>query len=197
MAKVIGLTGGIACGKSAVADLLRRRGCPVIDADDVAREVLSPGSPGLAAVVEAFGAGVLDDQGLLDRPALAEMVFSDPSARKRLEAITHPRIAALSAERMRDAVAAGAERVFYEAALLVETGRHRDFDALWVVTAPPAAQIDRILARDGLSRAAAEARLAAQLPMDDKVALADVVIDNGGDREALERRVDQALGGAA
>ena len=148
-------------------------------------------------MVEAFGAGVLDDQGLLDRPALAEIVFSDPSARKRLEAITHPRIAALSAERMRDAVAAGAERVFYEAALLVETGRHRDFDALWVVTAPPAAQIDRILARDGLSRAAAEARLAAQLPMDDKVALADVVIDNGGDREALERRVDQALGGAA
>lgn len=195
MAKVIGLTGGIACGKSAVADLLRRRGCPVIDADDVAREVLAPGSAGLAAVVDAFGAGVLDDQGMLVRPALADRVFSDPSARARLEAITHPRIAALSAERMRDALAAGAERVFYEAALLVETGRHRDFDALWVVTAPPATQIARILARDGLSRVAAEARLAAQLPMEDKVALADVVIDNGGDREALERRVDQALGG--
>lgn len=194
MANVIGLTGGIASGKSAVAALLRERGHPVIDADQVSRQVVAPGSEGLAAVVEAFGAGVLDDSGGLDRAALGAIVFGDPDARRRLEAITHPRIGVLSGQQLQAALATGAERVFYEAALLVETGRYKEFSALWVVTAPPGTQIERVMARDGLSHGAAQARLDAQMPLAEKIAVADVVIDNSGDRAALSAAVDAALG---
>ena len=193
LAMIIGLTGGIACGKSSVARILEERGLPVIDADQVARDVVAPGSDGLAAGVDAFGDGVLDAQGGLDRAKLGEIVFADPDARRRLEAITHPRIAAESGRRMQEALAAGAERVFYEAALLVEIGRHKDFGALWVVAAPRESQIERVMARDGLSRADAEARLAAQMPVAEKAAVADVVIDNSGDLAALARAVDDAL----
>ncbi len=193
MAIVIGLTGGIACGKSAVSELLRARGFPVIDADQVARAVVAPGSEGLAAVVEAFGDDLLDSDGGLDRAALAAVVFADPDARRRLEAITHPRIGLVSGQMIQAALATGADRVFYEAALIVETGRYRDFGALWVVTASHDQQIERVVRRDGLSRQAAQARIDAQMPVADKAALADVVIDNSGDLAALSDAVVAAL----
>ncbi len=193
MAKVIGLTGGIACGKSAVAALLRQRGHPVIDADQVARQVVAPGTEGLAAIVERFGEELLNADGSLDRTALGRIVFGDSTARRDLEAITHPRIGQRSGELMRDAALAGAERVFYEAALLVETGRHRQFDSLWVVAAPVELQIERVMARDGLSVDEAKERIDAQMPVADKVAVADVVIDNAGEMGALAEAVDDAL----
>lgn len=193
MTTVIGLTGGIACGKSEVATMLRERGYPVIDADQVARQVVAPGSEGLAAIAAEFGDSVLDGQGGLDRAAMAAIVFSDADARRRLEAITHPRIGALSGDKMQAAAADGAKTIFYEAALLVETGRHTDFGSLWVVTAPTDLQIERVVARDGLSRSGAQARIDAQMPVDEKAALADVVIDNSGGLAELAQNVDRAL----
>ena len=185
MPRVIGLTGGIASGKSAAADVLRGLGVPVVDADRVAREVVAPGQPALAAIREEFGDGVIGADGRLDRAALAKVVFGDAAHRRRLEAITHPAIGARSGEQMRAHFEAGHDVVVYEASLLVETGRHRDFDALLVVTAPQADKLARLRARDGIDEAAARARLEAQLPDSDKVAVADAVIDNSGDLEAL------------
>lgn len=187
---VIGLTGGIACGKSFVADLLTARGAIVVDADRIAREVVEPGTPGLAAVVEAFGPAVLDADGRLDRAALGRRVFGDDAARKRLEGILHPRIAE---ESMRQLAAAAAKKpplVVYDAALLVETGRADAFRPLVVVSAPPAVQMQRLIERDGLDAAAAEARVAAQMPIAEKAARADHVIDNGGSRDATAAQVD-------
>lgn len=193
MATLIGLTGGIASGKSTVAGLLRARGFPVIDADEVAREVVAPGSPALAAIRAEFGDAVIDADGGLDRAAMAARVFADAGARRRLEAITHPAIARLGGERMAAAVRGGAPVVFYEAALLVETGRHKDFDALWVVTAPEQARAARAVARGGLDGPQARARIAAQVSVAEQLAVADVVIDNGADPAALEAAVDRAV----
>lgn len=193
MARVIGLTGGIASGKSAVAAILRRLGVPVVDADQVAREVVAPGSPALDRVREALGDEALGPDGTLDRDAVARLVFADPEQRRRLEAVLHPAIAARSAELLRGLAEAGHPVVAYEAALLVETGRHRDLDALLVVAARPETQAARLMARDGIDAAAASRRLEAQLPLADKVAVADVVIHNDGDWESLERAVRLAL----
>lgn len=187
---VIGLTGGIACGKSAVAALLAERGVPVVDADQGAREVVAPGSDGLAAVVEAFGEGVLAPDGALDRKRLGERVFGDEAARRRLNGILHPRIAQWSAERLGALAAEGRALAVYEAALLVENGAHAALGGLIVVTARPEVQRARLMARDGLDAAAAQARIDAQWPMDRKVAVATEVIDNSGDREALRAQVD-------
>ena len=187
---VVGLTGGIASGKSTVAARLRELGVPVVDADALAREVVAPGTPGLEAIVEAFGAGVLTPEGALDRKALGEVVFADAAARKRLEAITHPRIAAAGHARMASLADHPAPYRVYEAALLVENGLHRAFPALVVVAAEEATQLTRIMARDGLDEAAARARLAAQLPLRDKIAVATDVLRNDGDRAALMAAVD-------
>jgi len=176
--RLIGLTGGIATGKSTFAAALRALGVPVVDADELARAVVAPGTPGLAAVVEAFGPGVLGPGGALDRKALGAMVFADPDARRRLEAITHPAIReAMQAETARLA-AAGHDLAFYDAALLFEVGLDRAMALVVVVDAPPEAQLARLAARDGLTRAQAAARLAAQLPVAEKAARADVVIEN-------------------
>ena len=187
---VIGLTGGIACGKSAVAALLAERGVAVVDADHGAREVVAPGSAGLAAVVEAFGEGVLSPDGTLDRKRVGERVFGDEAARRRLNGILHPRIAQWSAERFMELAAQGAALVIYEAALLVENGAHEALGGLVVVTARPEVQRARLMARDGIDAAAAQARIDAQWPLEKKVAVATEVIDNSGDREALRAQVE-------
>ncbi len=184
----IGLTGGIASGKSTVAKLLAELGVAVIDADALAREVVAPGSDGLREVVQSFGAAVLGADGSLDREALGAIVFGDPEARRKLNAITHPRIGLLSAERIVAAQASASPYVVYEAALLVETGAHKGFAALIVVAADATTQSTRAIARDGSSQEAAQARIAAQLPLADKVAVADYVIHNDGDLAALRGR---------
>ena len=190
---LFGLTGGLASGKSSVAAIFRARGVPVIDADRLAREVVAPGSAGLAAVVEAFGPGVLSADGTLDRAAVAARVFADPAERARLNAILHPRIGALTAERAAALAAAGEPLACYEAALLVENGLADAFRPLVVVAVPEEVQVTRAMARDGATEAEARARIAAQMPLQAKVAVADYVIDTSGERAATERRADEVL----
>jgi len=187
--EVIGLTGGIACGKTAVARLFQARGVPVVDADQVARDVVLPGTEGLAAVVASFGADVLAPDGTLDRKRLGQRVFGDVEARRRLEGILHPRIGAESFARLAALGAEGHGFALYDAALLVENGSHRNFPGLVVVTARPDVQLARLVARDGSTEAEARARVAAQLPLARKVAAATWVVDNSGDRARLEARV--------
>jgi len=172
--------------------MLRALGAAVIDADALAREVVAPGSGGLREVAEAFGPGVVDAEGALDRKKLAAVVFADAAARRRLEAITHPRIAAAARQRAAEAEAAGHRVAFYEAALLVENGTYRGLDGLVVVVAPEAEQVRRVMARDGCTEAEARARLAAQLPAAEKVKVATHVIDNSGGEAATRAQV-QAL----
>ncbi len=189
MAKVIGLTGGIASGKSAVAAELRERGAAVVDADQIARQVVEPGQPALAELVARFGSSIVATDGRLDRKALADKVFADPIARADLNRITHPRIAAAS----QAAIATHAQTapvVFYEAALLVENRAHEWLDGVIVVSAPVDVQQARLMARDRLDETAARGRLAAQLPLEDKLKVATWVIDNRGDRAALTAQVD-------
>ncbi len=190
--RVIGLTGGIGSGKSAVARMFRDLGAEVIDADQVARDVVEPGQPALADLVAAFGPGILGPDGRLDRKRLGERVFADADARKRLNAITHPRIGAETARRIQALGAQGASVVIYEAALLVENGLHAGLGGLVVVSAPEETQIARVVARDGLSEAEARARMAAQLPLAAKIAAATHVIDNSGPLEHTRRQVEQA-----
>lgn len=185
---IIGLTGGIASGKSEVAKVWRAEGVPVVDADRIAREVVAPGSEGLREVVAAFGEGVLASDGSLDREALGQIAFADPDARKRLEAITHPRIGQLSMERLAEAANADSVYAVYEAPLLVETGAHKGLAGLVVVAAPESVQVARVATRDGLDEAAARARIAAQMPLAEKIAAADWVIENGGTLDNLRAR---------
>ncbi len=184
--KRIGLTGGIACGKSSVAELLRRGGVAVIDADAVAREVVAPGTDGLRRIAERFGAAVLTPDGALDRGALGAIVVADPQARADLEAITHPAIRAHIARWFEAQAAGGEAAAVVEAALLVETGSYRHYDGLLVVACSPPVQRTRLMARNGWDAARADKWLAAQLPIAEKVAVADAVIDNGGTPDELE-----------
>lgn len=188
MKPIVGLTGGIASGKSEVASVWRREGVPVVDADRIAREVVAPGSEGLREIVAEFGASVLAPDGSLDREALGRIAFADASARKRLEALSHPRIGKLSLERLAQAASAAVPYVVYEAPLLVETGAHRGLAALVVVAAPADVQVARVVVRDRLDEVAARARIAAQVPLVDKIAVADWVIENEGTLEALRER---------
>lgn len=190
---VFGITGGVGSGKSTVAQHLRSRGVPVIDADQIAREVVVPGSEGLAAVVAAFGPDVLGPDGALDRARLGGIVFASPDKRRVLNAILHPRIAGLTAERIAALTARGEALIGYEAALLVENGLADAFRPLVVVAVAPEVQLARVMARDGLTEPEARARIASQLPLADKVAVADHVIDTSHDLEATLRRVDEVL----
>src|SRR5512133_2691607 len=191
--RVIGLTGGIATGKSTFSALLRARGAPVVDADALARAVVEPGSPALAEIVRTFGPELLQPDGTLDRKRLGDRVFAHPAARRRLEAITHPAIrAAMVAETLRLA-GEGHGLVFYDAPLLYEVGLDAVLDAVVVVWAPVEVQRRRLIARDGLSPADADARLAAQLPVDDKADRADVVIENAGAEVELGPKADRLL----
>ncbi len=190
---VFGLTGGIASGKSTVSAQLRRMGVPVVDADQLARDVVQPGTYGLAKIVETFGPSVLDESGALDRKRMAALVFSDPAARKELNAIVHPAIGEASALALSAHAAAGEPLVCYDAALLVEGGRHEMMRPLVVVTAPEEAQIERSMARDGATREEVEARIAAQMPLWKKVEAADFLIENDAGLEELAARTIEAL----
>ncbi|MCG8425176.1 MAG: dephospho-CoA kinase [Proteobacteria bacterium] len=178
--QVIGLTGGIASGKSTVASMLRDLGAHVVDADQLAHRVVEPGQPALAEIAERFGPGVLTKGGTLDRKKLGAIVFADADARRALEAITHPRIRAASQETIAGLAARGAEIIFYEAALIVEKQLHEQpwMSAVVVVSVPPQTQLDRLLARETIGEDEARARIAAQRPLADKIAVAAHVIDN-------------------
>lgn len=191
MVKVVGLTGGIASGKSTVATLLRERGAAIVDADLLAREVVARGQPALGELVVRFGPAILTADGALDRKALGARVFADPAARADLNRITHPRIAAAAQAAIAAHAAAGVPVVFYEAALLIENGLHRGLDGTIVVSVDAATQAARLAARDNLPPDAVEGRLAAQLPLADKLAVATWVVDNSGDRAALIIAVDR------
>lgn len=190
---LFGLTGGIASGKSAVAARLRARGLPVIDADRLAREVVAVGSEGLAEIVRSFGADVLDAQGALDRKALAARVFADDAKREVLNGITHPRISALTMTRAAELAARGEPLACYEAALLVENGVADMFRPLVVVAAPEDVQVARARIRDRAAEDEVRARVRAQMPLADKVRMADHVIDNVGTLEELHARTDEVL----
>ena len=185
----VGLTGGIASGKSTVSAILAELGAVIIDADALAREVVARGTPGLEAVVEAFGPELLTPEGDLDRPAMGALVFTDPEARKRLEAIIHPlvhqRSAQLEAEAPADAV------VVHDIPLLAEVGRASSFDAVIVVDAPADLQVSRMVEDRGWSREEAVSRIAAQATREDRLAIATHVVDNTGTMAELRRRVEQ------
>lgn len=190
---LFGLTGGVASGKSTVAARFRACGVPVIDADQLAREVVAPGSSGLAAVVEAFGPSVLRSDEQLDREKLAAIVFADPGERRRLNAILHPRIGARTIEIASELEARGEPLACYEAALLVENGLADAFRPLVVVAAPEDVQVERAMRREGWSEEQARARVRAQLPLEEKVKVADYVIDNAGPPDATLRQADEVL----
>lgn len=190
MKPTVGLTGGIACGKSTVARMFREdHAIPVVDADLLAREVVAPGSDGLEAVVDAFGSEFLDAEGGLDRAKMGALVFEDPEKRKLLNSIVHPRIAAAGMQAMQALQSDPAPYLIYEAALLVENELQKMFGALVVVSLQPDVQLQRLMARDASTEAEARARIDSQLPLADKVAVADWVIDNGGTEEQTRARV--------
>jgi dephospho-CoA kinase len=184
----IGLTGGIGSGKSTVSALLAARGAVIVDADRIAREVVEPGTPGLAAVVDAFGPGVLTADGSLDRPALAGIVFADPAARRTLDAIVHPLVRARAAEQ--EAVAPSGAVVVHDVPLLVESGQASSYDLVLVVQADPETRVARLVQR-GLTADDARARIAAQATDEQRRAVADVVLDNSGTPEQLAAQVDR------
>ena len=185
----VGLTGGIASGKSTVSAILAELGAVVIDADALARDVVARGTPGLAAVVAEFGPALLTPDGDLDRPAMGALVFGDPDARRRLEAVIHPlvheRSAQLEAEAAADAV------VVHDIPLLAEVGRAGSFDAVIVVDAPPELQVSRMVQDRGWTRNDAESRIAAQATREDRLAIATHVVDNTGSLEALRDQVER------
>ncbi|MER3543357.1 MAG: dephospho-CoA kinase [Chloroflexota bacterium] len=188
---VIGLTGNIGTGKSTVTRMLADLGATVIDADALAHEVIAPGTPGWHQVVDAFGPEVVAADGAIDRARLAAIVFSDPAALARLEAIIHPLVIQEADRRIR---AIGRGVVVIEAIKLIESGMYRDCDALWVVTARPEQQLERLVRERGMSAAEVQRRMAAQPPQSEKVALADVVIDNSGTPEETRAQVEAAWG---
>jgi dephospho-CoA kinase len=185
---LVGLTGGLATGKSTVSAILRSLGCIIIDADVLAREVVEPGQPALAAIAQEFGAEVLQADGSLDRKRLGAIVFADPARRRRLEAITHPAIRDRYLSQLAALEAQGFEGiVVWDAPVMIESGGYQHVDELVVVVTDAATQRTRALSRDG-DRADAERKIASQMPLADKAALADFVIDNSGTREETEAR---------
>jgi dephospho-CoA kinase len=195
---MVGLTGGIGSGKSEVSRLLAERGAVVVDADLVAREVVQPGSAGLAGVVEEFGEDVLTAEGALDRPALGKRVFADPAALARLNAIVHPLVGHRTAELVEQARSSGAPLVVHDVPLLVENDLGSMYDAVVVVAASPQTQVDRLVRLRGMDAQEARQRIDAQAPLADKLAIADHVLDNDGSLEDLAAQVDElwaVLGG--
>jgi dephospho-CoA kinase len=184
----VGLTGGIGAGKSEVSRRLARHGAVILDADVIAREVVAPGTPGLAQVVAAFGEGVLRPGGSLDRERLGEIVFADPASREKLNAIVHP----LVRERMRqlEEAAGDAAIVVQDIPLLAENGLAGLFDVVVVVDVPPQVQVERLTGR-GMSRPQAEARMRAQATREQRLAIATLVVDNSGTLADLDRRAGE------
>ena len=190
---LFGLTGGIACGKSTVAGRFRDAGITVIDADQIARQAVAPGTSGLSEIIKHFGKEVLRPDGTLDRAKLAAIVFGNEDKRKTLNRILHPRIAGRTMEAAQELAARGEPMACYEAALLVENGAADSFRPLVVVVAPEATQIERIIKRDRLNETDARARIAAQMPMADKIAVADYVIDTGGTMDETLQQADDVV----
>jgi dephospho-CoA kinase len=186
----VGLTGNIASGKSSVARVWARHGARIIDADQLARRAVEAGSPGLERVVATFGAGVLDPAGALDRAALRELVFRDPAARARLEAIVHPEVARLRAEEEARAAAAGVEIVVNDIPLLFEVGLEGEFDLVVLVDAPEEVRRARLVRERGLDEGAARRMIEAQLPAAAKRERADYLIENEGTLPELEARAE-------
>ncbi|MFF1352677.1 dephospho-CoA kinase [Streptomyces sp. NPDC058297] len=184
----VGLTGGIGAGKSEVSRLLVKHGAVLIDADRIAREVVEPGTPGLAAVVEAFGSDVLAPDGTLDRPALGAIVFADADRLAVLNSIVHPLVGARSSEL--EATATGDSVVVHDVPLLAENGLAPLYDLVVVVDASPETQLDRLVRLRGMSEEDARARMAAQATREKRLEIADIVIDNDVPLDELHRRVD-------
>jgi dephospho-CoA kinase len=188
----IALTGGIATGKSYVRARFEKLGVPTSDADSLARDVVAPGTPGLAEVIRRFGQDVLEPNGTLDRRKLADIVFSDERARRDLEAIVHPRVKAAT-DRWFAALDGSHVVAIADIPLLYEAGRDKDFDAVVVVACEPETQVRRAMARDGLTEKDARARVAAQLPIEDKIRRADHVIRTDGAFADTDRQVEELL----
>ncbi|GAA0954706.1 dephospho-CoA kinase [Kribbella koreensis] len=184
----IGLTGGIGSGKSSVSSRLAARGAVVIDSDVLAREVVARGTDGLAEVVAAFG-DVLTAEGELDRPAVGRIVFGDEVARRKLEAIIHPRVRARAAEI--ESAAPGDAVVVHDIPLLVETGQGGNFDLVLVVDVPQEVQVERLTRDRGMTDAEAKARIASQATREQRLAVADLVVDNSGSLEELDARIEE------
>lgn len=188
----MGLTGGIASGKSVVAARMAEQGAVVVDADRIAREVVEPGTPALARIVEEFGPDVLAGDGSLDRAALGAVVFSDPARLAILNGITHPAVRELSHRRFAEAGQSDPDAiVVYDVPLLTEARAADEFDVVVVVSAPEATRIERMVSLRGMSRAEAERRIRSQVPEERRLALADIVIESGGTLEQTLARADE------
>jgi dephospho-CoA kinase len=193
MIRVFGLTGGVASGKSTVAARFAERGIPVINADLLARQIVAPGSPALIEIVKEFGEEMLLASGELNRKHLAARIFADPEARLRLNAITHPRVAAAFQEEKQKLEERGIALACYDVPLLFERGLQATLRPVVVVSVAPDLQEARLMTRDSLSRPEARARIAAQLPLEEKVRQADYVIDNSGSNEETRATADRVL----
>lgn len=186
----VGLTGGIASGKSTVSRLFREAGAFVIDADEIAHAVIRKAAPAYAGIVDAFGAGILDATGEIDRKRLGEIVFQDALARERLNQLVHPHVyARAEAEKRAIAETDPGAVILFDVPLLIETGAHREMDRVLLAYVDRATQIDRVMKRDGLTREAAERRVDAQMPLDEKRRFADEIIDTGAPLPRIEARV--------
>jgi dephospho-CoA kinase len=187
---LVGLTGGVATGKSTVSAMFRALGCVIIDADVLAREVVEPGEPALAEIAREFGPGVVQGDGRLDRKALGAFIFADPGLRRRLEAITHPRIRERFTRHLHELAGRSFDGiVIFDAAVIVESGNWKTVERLVVVVADEATQIARLQARDGIGREDAALRIRSQMPLSEKARLAHYLIDNSGDRAATQAQV--------
>jgi dephospho-CoA kinase len=187
----VGLTGGVASGKSTVSAILAELGAVIIDADVLAREVVAKGTPGLEKVVAEFGAELLTPEGELDRPAMGRLVFADEDSRRRLEAIVHPLVFERIVEL--EAAAGPDDVVVHDIPLLAESGRADTFDAVIVVDADPEVQVERMVAERGWTREEAEARMLAQASREERLAIATHVVENNGSLEALRARVEEVF----
>lgn len=188
--KVVGLTGGIATGKSTVTEMFAQRGACVIDADQIAREVVEPGRPSLQKIRDRFGDEVLFPDGKLDRPKLGEIVFNDPAAREDLNRIVHPAIFQMIEERIGQARERSYPLILVDVPLLLENNRQTTYDAIIVVYTPEEIQLDRLMKRDGMNEQQAKNRIAAQMSIEEKKKYADYIIDNSGTTEQTERQVE-------
>lgn len=187
---VLGITGGIACGKSLISGLFRQLGAATLNADDLARTAVSPGSAAFTRIVDHFGREILTPEGEIDRPKLAKRIFSDPEERLALNRITHPVIAALATARLCElASRPGVPLVVYEAPLLFEAQAEDRVDCVLVVASKPEKQLERLMLRDGISRNEALRRIASQMPLAEKIARADLVIENDGSPEEAAQAV--------
>ncbi|MBP2663258.1 MAG: coaE [Firmicutes bacterium] len=186
---LIGLTGGIASGKSTVSQMLRESGAFIVDADKLSREITQPGKPAWREIIEKFGQGLVQDNGEIDRKRLGQLVFANKQARAELEQITHPRIEAAAIAAVKAATAGGFDVIVLDAPLLIEAGWHTKVDAVWIVYVDEQTQLTRLMSRDNSCEQAARSRINAQLALTEKLKYADVVIDNNNTIETTKKNV--------